>query len=237
MRKTESKFVTHSVRSGKTRSNDGPRLPGHLLVSGKALGVVGDDLAENFVEADGDGPVGIVGIEFGEIGDVADVIAFAILIDILPIELFAADLLDFGDGFQHGDTVLAPAAHVVDLTGSGIGGKFFDGANDVVAVDVVANLLGFIAEHGVGGTSERHFHEIRKKSVEFDAGVRRAGKTAAAEDADVHAEVAAVFLGHEIGGGFRSAEERVKSAINAAIFVDALEIFGAGVIPARFEFF
>jgi len=160
------------------------------------VGVVGDDLAENFVEADGDGPVGIVGFEFGEIGDVTDVVAFAILVDILPIELFAGNLLDFGDGFEHGDAVLSPTTHVVDLAGPRISGKFFDGADDVVAVNVVADLLRLVTEDGVGAADERDLYEIRKKTVKLDAGVRRPGQTAAAENTDIHAEVAAIFLGH-----------------------------------------
>ena len=40
--------------------------------------VVSDDLTENLVEADGDLPVGVMGLKLGQIGYVADVITNAI---------------------------------------------------------------------------------------------------------------------------------------------------------------
>src|SRR5208283_3433704 len=89
-------------------------------------GLTGDDLAEDFVEGDGDTPVGIVGLELGEVGDVADVIADAVLIHILPVHFLAGHFCDLGDGFEDGNAVFAAAAEVVDLAGARIGGKLFD---------------------------------------------------------------------------------------------------------------
>ena len=81
-----------------------------------------------------------------EIRDVADVIALAVFVHVMPIEFAAGELLDARDGFEHGDAVLAAAAHVVDLAGAGIDGEFLDGADNIVAVNVVAHLLAFVAE-------------------------------------------------------------------------------------------
>src|SRR2546430_2905204 len=75
-----------------------------------------------------------------------------------------------------------------------------------------------------------------KKAVKSDAGMRRAGEAAAAKDADVHFEVAAVFLCDQIGGGFGCAKEGVKRAVDPAIFGDAVKILGAGVFPTRGKF-
>src|SRR5208283_554498 len=108
--------------------------------------LAGDDLAENLVEGDGDTPVGVVGLELGEVGDVADVVADAVLVDILPVHCFAGHFCDLGDGFEDGNAVFAAAAEVVDLAGARIGGKLFDGADDIVAVDVVAHLLALVAD-------------------------------------------------------------------------------------------
>src|SRR2546423_3072232 len=66
--------------------------------------------------------------------------------------------------------------------------------------------------------------------------MRRAGEAAAAKDADVHFEVAAVFLCDQIGGGFGCAKEGVKRAVDPAIFGDAVKILGAGVFPTRGKF-
>src|SRR5208283_757942 len=128
-------------------------------------GLTGDDLAEDFVEGDGDTPVGIVGLELGEVGDVADVIADAVLIYIFPIKFFAGHLLDFGDGFKNGNTVFAAPAEVVDLAGAGIGSELLDGPDDIVTVDVVAHLFTLIAEDRIRATGNGHFHQVREESV------------------------------------------------------------------------
>src|SRR4029077_6120990 len=89
-------------------------------------------------------PFWVMGLELAQIRDVTDVIALARFVHVMPIEFAAGELLDARDGFEHGDAVGAAAAHVVDLTAAGIGGEFLDGADNIVAVDVVANLLALL---------------------------------------------------------------------------------------------
>ncbi len=196
----------------------------------------GDNFFEGGIEGFGERPTGIVGLEFAEVGNVADVIAFAIFVDVRPVEFFSGQLLDFGNSFEHGDAVFAATSHVVDLAGTGVGGEGLDGANDVVAVNIVANLFSFVAKDGIFESGYGGFHEVRKKAVKFDAGMRRASEAATAKNADVHFEVAAVFLCDQIGSGFGCAKERVKRAVNAAIFGDAVKILGASVFPTRGKF-
>ena len=59
-------------------------------------------------------------------------------------------------------------------------------------MDVVAHLLGLVAEDGVRGTGRARFDEIREKAVQLGAGVIRSGQTSAAEAGGLHAEVAPV---------------------------------------------
>ena len=65
----------------------------------------------------------------------------------------------------------------------------------------------------------------------------RPGEAAAAEDAGLEAEVAAVFLGEHVTGDFGSAEERVEAVVDGEGFRDAVRIGGVVEIPAGFEFF
>ena len=195
----------------------------------------GNDLAEDFIEGDRDGPVRVVGFKFGEVGDIADVVADAVLVHIVPVELFAGKLLDFGDGFEDGDAILAAAAEVIDFTRAGIVREFLDGADDVTAMDIVADLFGFVAEDGVGAAGQSDFDEIGEEAVEFDGGMGGTGQTATAENSDLHSEVAAVFLGHQVRGGLRSTEERMQRAVDAAIFADAVIVLGPSIFPAGFE--
>lgn len=74
-------------------------------------------------------------------------------------------------------------------------------------MDVVADLFAFVAENLVFTAFEVAFDQIGKEAVEFDTRVVRAGKAAAAEATSRHAEVAAVFLDHDVAGDFGCAEE------------------------------
>ena len=106
----------------------------------------------------------------------------------------------------------------------------------IVAMNIVADLLALVTENGIGAAGNRHLHQVGKESVKFDAGVRRPGEATAAENTDLHAEIAAIFLSHQVSRGLGGTEERMKRAVDAAIFIDAVEVFGTGVFPAGFEF-
>ncbi len=91
-----------------------------------------------------------------------------------------------------------------------------EGVDDVVAVDLVADLLALVAEDGVGAFAERGEHEIVQEAVEFDAGVLGAGEAATAEDAgfEFDAVVLAVLLGEDVAGGFAGTEEGVFGLVD-----------------------
>ena len=69
-----------------------------------------------------------------------------------------------------------------------------------MAVNIVADLFCFVTENGINAAVNGHLHEIGKKAVKLDAGMRWSSEADAAEDADFHPEVAAIFLGHQVGG-------------------------------------
>ena len=109
--------------------------------------MVDNDLAKDFVEADGDGPVGIVRAEFGEIRNVADVVALAIFIDVIPVHFLAGHLFNFGDGFQHGNAVLTASTKVIDFARPRMRRKVFYRANYIVTVNIVAHLFTLVAKY------------------------------------------------------------------------------------------
>ena len=166
-----------------------------------------DNFPKNGAEITRDFPVRIVRLEFAQIRDITDVIALASFLDIFPVQCFSGHLGNFRDGFEHRDAIRASPAKVIDLAGSWVRGKFLDGANDVVAVNVVANLFGLVAKDRLPAAGERNFYQIGKKTVQLNAGMRRSGQASAPEDAGVHAEVAAILLRNQIGSGLRSSEK------------------------------
>ena len=72
--------------------------------------------------------------------------------------------------------------------------------------------------------------------MQLDAAVVRAGQAAAAQTAGLHAEVAAVFLHHDVAGDLGGAEEAVLALVDAQRLVDAVVVAPVGVVPARRQF-
>jgi hypothetical protein len=62
--------------------------------------------------------------------------------------------------------------------------------------------------------------------------VVRAGEAAAAQGAAFHAEVAPVFLHHDIGGDLRRAKEAVLALVDGELLGDAAGVSGIVVVPA-----
>src|ERR1700747_1989863 len=87
---------------------------------------------QNSIQPARDLPFRIMRLELPQIRDVADVIALARFLYAMPVQLPPGELFDSRNGFQYGDAVAAPAAHVVDLPGARVRGKLFDGPHHVV---------------------------------------------------------------------------------------------------------
>ena len=195
-----------------------------------------DDLADGFGEADGDVPRREVGFHFPEVAVVADVVADAVLVHIGEGLFLSGE--GFGDleGFEDRAGVLFSTAEVVDLCDARGFAEFPHEAGHILAVDVVAHLLAFVAENFVFASFEVAFHEVAEEAVELDAGVVRAGEAAAAQTAGGHVEIASVFLHHDIRRDFGGAEEGVFRLVDRKGFGDAVLVGGIVVIPTRVEF-
>src|SRR5208337_203691 len=131
----------------------------------------GNNFFQNSIQRAGNAPIGVMRAELGQVRDVADVVALAVLVDILPIHWFAGHLPDFGDTFEHGDAVFSTAAEVVDLATARAGRKHFDRTDDIMAMYVIADLLAFISINGIGAAGNGHLHEVGEEAVEFHAGM------------------------------------------------------------------
>src|SRR3990172_1747285 len=130
-----------------------------------------------------------MGPELSKVGDVADVVAFARLLDVPPRDLVPGKLLDSSHRLKNRNAVAAPATEIIDLAGTRLARKLLDGTDDVETVDVVAHLFAFVAEYRIGSTLERCFDQICQETVKLDAGVRRSAQTPAPKNAHIHPEV------------------------------------------------
>jgi hypothetical protein len=191
---------------------------------------------EDVVKGFGDVPGGVVSLHFGEVADVADVVTLAILVDVFPAHGFAGKGGDFFEGFEDGDAIGAATADVVDLAAAGVFKEGVHEADDIQAVDVVADLLALVAEDIVLAFGEVAFDEVTEEAVELDAAVVGAGEAAAAEGAGFQAKVAAIFLNQNIGSDFGGTEEAMLALVDGEVFGYAVDEGEVGVVPAGGKF-
>ena len=118
------------------------------------------DFLEDAVEGVGEIPVGQMGTQLAEIGDVTDVVSFSWLVAILPTNAPSDKLLNARKRFKDGDAVLPSATNIVDLTWTRVEEKLFGGANHVETMDVVANLLALEAENGINAAGNGDLDKI-----------------------------------------------------------------------------
>src|ERR1035437_10489271 len=76
-------------------------------------------------------------------------------------------------------------------------------------MDIVADLLAFIAVNLVFAVFEIALHQITEEAVQLDPGMVRAGQTTAAQTTGRQAEIPAILLHHDVASNFGSAEQRV----------------------------
>lgn len=94
-------------------------------------------------------PSGVVGLEFAYVADPPDMIPAAIVIHVRCNGLFPRQLLRHANGFRHAAIAEPAAAHVVYFAGSRRPMKLREGVHQVVAVDIVADLLTLIPEDAI----------------------------------------------------------------------------------------
>ena len=172
----------------------------------------------------------------GEVADVADVVAFAVLIHILELHLFAADGSRDFKGFEDGDAVFPAAAKVVNLPTPGGVAKRLDETSDVMGVDVVPDLLALVAKNLVETPLQVALHQVAEKAVELDPTMVGAGEATAAQAAGLHAKIATVFLNHHIPRDLGGPKDAVLGLIDGEILPNPIEVRGVGIVPARFQF-
>src|SRR5688500_6784085 len=76
---------------------------------------VGKQVGTDVIERLGHLPVGVMRLRLGEVAHVADVLALAVLVDVLVLHPLATPGFGPCERFQHRATVPAAAAEVVDL--------------------------------------------------------------------------------------------------------------------------
>jgi hypothetical protein len=103
-------------------------------------------------------------------------------------------------------------------------------------MNIVADLFSFIPIDLLEYSTHIDLHEVTEKPTQFDSGAVRSSKTATSEATGIHAEVATVFLDHDIGSDLRRTKETMPAPVNPHVLSDAVVVLEACVFPACREF-
>src|SRR5690606_514312 len=115
---------------------------------------------------------------------------------------------------------------IIDGRWPGVVPESIEHGHQVVTMDVVPHLLAFVPEDGIGPLFHGAFHQVGEKAVQLGAAVLGACKAASAEDARRHAEVAPVFLHHDVRSYLRSTEKTMLRLVDRHVLVDPLRMVG-----------
>src|SRR5690348_2837269 len=102
---------------------------------------------------------------------------------------------------------MTAAADIVNLARARRANEFSDRADQIEAVNVIADLFALVAEYTIGPAGHGADHEVGQKSVKLRACMRRTSQTSAAQCYGRHSKIAPVFLNEEVGRGLRCAEK------------------------------
>jgi hypothetical protein len=103
------------------------------------------DFAEYFVKRLSNAPIQIVATHFAQVANIADVVAFTIVLHILPLHLLSTEDGEAVEGFENGNAIATPTANIVNLPATWILIKCMNEAGHIIGVDIVSKLLTFVS--------------------------------------------------------------------------------------------
>src|SRR4030095_1345706 len=148
-------------------------------------------------------------LQLRQIADVANMVTYSILVRVGRLELLTGHLVAHRNAFDQRGAVIASATEVVDLAWPRILDELFKRSHDIIAVDLVTNLLSLVAKDRVMPARYDLPDQIREETVEFNARMRRPGQASAAKYTDGHVEIPPVLLSHYIARGLRRSKKRM----------------------------
>src|SRR5215813_10434798 len=164
-----SSTAPSSSRAGMTTESFtlAPPQAGHLLP-----GILLHQLAEDAGQVVLQLPVGEMRPDFGQIGNIADMVANPVLI-IVGVVQFNSHVLQHVNRFEDGDAVLSAPPKVIDLPTPGRPAEVQKQLHHIAGMDLVAHLLALVAKDRIRPPSDRAHHDVGKIALQLDSGVLR----------------------------------------------------------------
>lgn len=119
-----------------------------------------DNFLEDIVQRLGNGQLGIMLFHLVKVADVANVVAFSILVNIFPLHWLSCQSFDGLEGFQDRARILAASPAIVDFGDSRGFDEFFGEPGDIAGMNVIPNLLAFVSMDFVNTFGHVDLHQI-----------------------------------------------------------------------------
>jgi len=103
-------------------------------------------------------------------------------------------------------------------------------------MNVVRELIPFVAKHTIHYSFEAAFDQLAMETVQFNAGMVWHSKTLAAHSGSRHAEIPTIFLHQNAGRNVGLAKEGMLTLIYVNRLRNVIGIRGIGKIPAFWKF-
>jgi hypothetical protein len=169
-------------------------------------------------------PAGIVRLEATVVADPPDVVSDPVLLAVAPFELLPGDLLRERDRFDDRGVAEAAAADVVDLGDPRRLEELVECADQVRAVDRVADLLALVAEDRVRPARHDAAHDVGQEPVQLRSRMVRPRQRPAPEARGRKTEVASVLLHEHVRRHLRRPEEAVQAVVERHVLADPIPV-------------
>src|SRR5713101_772101 len=107
-----------------------------------------------------------------------------------------------------------------------------DETGDIEGMNVVPYLLSLVPEDLIDPLLYVAANQVAQKAVELDTAMVRSGEAAPPQDAGFQAEVPPIFLGHDVRGDFRGAEQAMLALVYRELLGNSRLEFRIVVIPS-----
>src|SRR5437867_1427728 len=152
-------------------------------------------------------------LHLAQIAVVTDVVSDAVLIDVPPLHRPACNFFDYSERLQDRASILFAAAEIINFRCARLFPKLEYETGHVLGMNIVAELLTFVAEDLVLTSLEIAFGQITQKPVQFNTGVIGSCQTASAQTAGWHVVVPTILLDHDVSGELRGAEDGMVALV------------------------
>src|SRR6266404_341770 len=167
-------------------------------------------------------PGGVVLLELPCVADPPDVVSTPVGLAVRPGQWPASNLLAQLYRLQDRAVRLPASTDVVHGTDAGSLVEMPKCADEIGAMDIVANLLALVPEYRIRLTRDRTFREIREEPVKLGSRVSRTREAPSTEADRLHPEVAPVFLDEQVRRRLRHSKKAVRRLVDAHRFVDSM---------------